>query len=210
MQCVKDAQRSQPGGSGPHGIDPGTTERLRAFAALLLRWNAAINLVGRGDADVLWSRHVVDSLRLLPLVPAETPFATDLGSGAGFPGLVLAVATGIPFALVESDRRKAAFLREAARVTAAPVSVHAVRIEAASLAPAPLVTARALAPLPRLLELARPLVAPGGVCLFPKGAAAAAEIAEARRQGWTFALAAHEDPESPDSAVLRLSDIHHA
>src|SRR5690242_21035384 len=101
--------------------------------------------------------------------------AIDLGPGAGFPGLVLALASDVHFALIEADRRKCAFLREAARVTGAPVQIHAVRIESASLRPAPLVTARALAPLPRLLELAAPLLAAGGQCLFLKGANAAEE-----------------------------------
>ncbi len=127
--------------------------------ALLLRWNGTINLIGRADADPesVWDRHVANSLRLLPLMPPGAMAATDLGSGAGLPGLVLAVATGVPFALVEADRRKAAFLAEAARVTAAPVTVHCARIEAVRLGPAPLVTARALASLPRLLGYAAPL-----------------------------------------------------
>ena len=182
-------------------------DRLRNYVALLLRWNATINLVGRGDADLLWTRHVADSLRLAPLVPPGTDAATDLGSGAGLPGLVLAVVTGVPFALVEADRRKAAFLLEAARVTAAPVTAHCTRIEAAQIPPAPLVTARALAPLPRLLDYARPLLAPGGICLFPKGAGADAEIAAARHQGWRFTVEKHDDPAMPDSTVLRISDL---
>ena len=96
--------------------------------------------------------------------------AIDLGSGAGFPGLILALATSSQFDLIEADQRKAAFLREAARVTGAPVRIHATRIESAGLAPAPLITARAVAPLSKLLALAAPLLAPGGHCLFLKGA----------------------------------------
>jgi 16S rRNA (guanine527-N7)-methyltransferase len=206
MQAVKD---TSPADSAEPDVDtaPETMDRLRAFMALLLRWNATINLVGRGDADQLWARHVADSLRLRRLVAPGTARAIDLGSGAGFPGLVLAVATGIPFALVESDRRKAAFLGEAIRVTGAPATVHSDRIETVRLDPAPLVTARALAPLPRLLDLAHRLVAPGGACLFPKGAGAAAEIAEARRQGWRFAARVEGGQDSP---ILHLSDIDHA
>lgn len=186
-----------------------TMDRLRNYVAALLRWNQTLNLIGRRDAGQVWSRHVGDSLRLLPLIPPGTAAATDLGSGAGLPGLVLAIASGVPFALVEADQRKAAFLREAARAAAAPVAVHAVRIEAAGLAPAPLVTARALAPLPRLLAYAHPLLAPGGTCLFPKGAGAAAEVEDARRH-WRFTLEEHRAPGDPSSVVLRISDLARA
>ena len=182
-------------------------DRLRNYTAVLSRWNKAINLVGRADATQIWTRHVADCLRLAPLVPPGTLAATDLGSGAGLPGLVLAITTGVPFALVEADQRKAAFLLEAARITGAPVTVHPVRIEAARLDPAPLVTARALAPLALLLDYAAPLLARGGVALFPKGAGADAEIADARAQGWRFSVERHDDPASPASTILRLSDI---
>ncbi len=144
--------------------------RLRQLAALVARWSEKINLVSRHDLPVLWQRHVEDSLALLPLISDGTDRAIDLGSGAGFPGLVLAIATGIPFTLIESDARKAAFLTEAARQTAAPVVVLNQRIEAADTPPAPLLTARALAPLDKLLALA-----PGriwrlrGLACFPRG-----------------------------------------
>src|SRR3954452_24024724 len=119
--------------------------RLRAYASLLARWTRRISLISRRDEGQIWERHVLDSLRLAPLIPPGTGRAIDLGSGAGLPGLVLAVATGGAFDLVEADRRKAAFLLEAQRVTGAPVRVHAARIEQAGLEPAPLITARALA-----------------------------------------------------------------
>ncbi len=207
MRVMEDDGIPRPFDANLESVSRETMDRLRNYVALLLRWNATINLVGRGDADLLWTRHVADSLRLAPLVPPGADAATDLGSGAGLPGLVLAVVTGVPFALVEADRRKAAFLLEAARVTAAPVTVHCIRIEAAQLPPAPLVTARALAPLPRLLDYAYPLLAPGGACLFPKGAGADAEIAAARHQGWRFTVERHDDPAAPDSTVLRIADL---
>lgn len=164
-----------------------TEPALRAYAALLARWTQRINLVSRGDEGQIWERHVLDSLRLVPLIPAGTTRAIDLGSGAGLPGVPLAIATGIPFDLVESDRRKATFLLEAQRVTGAPVNVHCARIETLDLAPAPVVTARALAPLEALLGLAAPLLAPRGVAFFPKGARAAEEI-EAAKRSWRFGL----------------------
>ncbi len=186
----------------PDTLPPDTEERLRLYADLLASWTRRINLVSTSDRAVIWTRHVADSLRLLPLLPPGAARAIDLGSGGGLPGLVLAIAAGIPFDLVESDQRKAAFLREAARVTAAPVRVHAARIESCGLLPAPLVTARALAPLPALLALAVPLLAPGGTLLFPKGARAAAELAAARTE-WSFELRQHGTAESP---VLLLAN----
>lgn len=169
----------------PVAISAEAEARLRTFATLLLRWTQKINLISRNDQPHVWERHVKDCLRLMEFLPPGTARAIDLGSGAGLPGLVLAIATGVKFELVESDRRKAAFLTEAAAVTGAPVTVHCARIEALSLAPAAVVTARALAPLPELIGLALPLLAPGGTMLFPKGAQAFTEI-EAARKLWRF------------------------
>ena len=188
------------------GVSRETLDRLRAYAALLERWTAVINLVGAADRGHIWSRHVEDSLRLLPLIPPGAPRGIDLGSGAGLPGLVLAVATGIPFDLVESDQRKAAFLQEAARVTSAPVTVHATRIEGLPLAPALLVTARALAPLDALLTLAAPLLAPAGIALLPKGARAGEELEQARRT-WRMDVQQHLTPGQP-GAILAITGLH--
>lgn len=161
-------------------LSPETIARLETYAELLATWTRRINLVSRADHAHIWPRHIEDSLRLLPHVPSGISHAIDLGSGAGLPGLVLAIASGVRFHLIESDRRKAAFLREAARVTEAPVTVHAERIETVSLVPAPLITARALAPLPELLNLATPHLAEQGTMLFLKGARAAEELESAR------------------------------
>jgi 16S rRNA (guanine527-N7)-methyltransferase len=183
-----------------------TKERLEAFAALLLRWNTRINLVSRSDAGIIWERHIQDSLQLCQLIPRGLGRAIDLGSGAGFPGLVVCIATGIPFDLIESDRRKAAFLREAARVTAAPANVHACRIEVANISPAGLVTARALAPLAKLLGLAERLLAEGGTCLFPKSEKADQEIAEALAT-WTMRIEPHISETDRSGVILRISEV---
>lgn len=187
----------------PMAISAEAETRLRLFATLLLRWTKRINLVSRNDQPHVWERHVLDSLRLLPFVPRTTGRAIDLGSGAGLPGLVLAIATGIRFELVEADRRKAAFLTQAAAATAAPVTVHCGRIEALSLEPAPVVTARALAPLSELLTLAAPLVAPGGLMLFPKGTQVWGEI-ETARQSWRFEQRVVGSTTSP---ILCLTEV---
>ena len=187
---------------------PDTEDRLRAYADLLATWTRRINLVAPADIPHIRSRHIEDSLRLVPLIPPSATHAIDLGSGAGLPGLVLAIATGLPFHLVESDRRKAAFLREAARITQAPATIHNTRIEALDLPPAPLLTARALAPLPALLALATPHLAPGGTMLFPKGARAAEEIAAADLAG--FALHTAGSLASPILVLTREPARQHA
>lgn len=189
------------------GVSRETRARLDAYVALLQRWTSTINLVSSGDRDALWTRHIQDSLRLVPLLPAGTDRAIDLGSGGGLPGLVLALATGISFELVEADRRKATFLQEAARVTGAPVTVHCQRIETGGLAPARLVTARALAPLPRLLRYAHPLLQPGGACLFPKGADAEQELAACT--GWRMHVERFPAAKA-GSVVLRITQLAHA
>lgn len=191
------------------GVSRETLERLRAYVALLQRWTRAINLISPADQAHVWTRHVQDSLHLAPLMPASADRGIDLGSGGGLPGLVLAIATGLPFDLIEADRRKAAFLQEAARVTGAPVAVHCARIEAAPVPPAPLVTARALAPLPRLLALAAPLLRPGGVCLFAKGEQAEQEIEQAAG-AWRMHVERFPVPGRPGSVALRISELAHA
>ena len=111
----------------PIDVSRETEERLARYVALLQQWSPRINLVSRGTLDDVWTRHIADALQLLPHArPSPAPW-TDLGSGAGLPGLVLAIAADVAVDLVESDQRKAVFLREAARLTGAPVTVHAVR-----------------------------------------------------------------------------------
>jgi 16S rRNA (guanine527-N7)-methyltransferase len=183
-----------------------THERLETFAALLLRWNGTVNLVARRDEPELWPRHISDSLRLVPLIPCGTTRGIDLGTGGGFPGLVLAIATAIPFELVEADQRKAAFLREAGRVTVAPIRVHPTRAETAKLDRAPLITSRALAPLPHLLTLAAPFLAADGVCLFPKGATVESELTEAATE-WHMHVERVPSQSAPGACILRISDI---
>jgi 16S rRNA (guanine527-N7)-methyltransferase len=180
--------------------------KLREFSGLLLRWNATLNLIAARDAEVVWDRHIADSLQLVPLIPKDTHRAIDLGTGGGFPGLVLAIATGIPFDLIESDQRKASFLRTAILQTGAPAIVHCCRIEEAAVPPAALVTARALAPLPRLLPLVARFLTHDGVCLLLKGAKVEEELAAADRD-WTMALTRIPSRTSPDGVVLRIAGL---
>jgi 16S rRNA (guanine527-N7)-methyltransferase len=180
--------------------------KLREFATLLLRWNATLNLIAARDVDTLWDRHIADSLQLAPLMPKDIHRAIDLGTGGGFPGLVLAIATGVPFDLIESDQRKASFLRTAILETGAPATVHCCRIEDAPVPPAPLVTARALAPLPRLLPLAARLLTDDGTCLFLKGAKAEDELT-AVATDWSMAVDRVPSQTGQDGVVLRITAL---
>ncbi len=194
---------------GDVAIAPADRARLDRFAALLLRWNARINLISRADEAAVWSRHILDSAQLLPLLPPSPGTLIDLGSGAGFPGMVLAVLTSWTVHLVEADQRKAAFLREAARNVEADVTIHAVRAEDLRIGPADLVTARALAPLASLLSLAAPLLVPGGICLFPKGRSADSELTAASAK-WHMQLERFASQTDSGATVLRISELRRA
>jgi 16S rRNA (guanine527-N7)-methyltransferase len=187
-------------------VTAGPTPVLQRFAALLLRWNAKLNLIAARDAEVVWDRHIADSLQLVPLMPAGVERAIDLGTGGGFPGLVLAIATGVRFDLIESDRRKASFLRTAVIETGAPATVHCCRIEDAEVAPAGLVTARALAPLPRLLPLVARFLTDDGVGLLMKGAKVEEELAAVDRD-WAMSVERVPSKTSADGVILRITGL---
>lgn len=185
-----------------------TLSALEAYAALLTKWQARINLVAKDSLGDLWRRHFLDSAQLLKLLPPGKDPITDLGSGAGFPGLVLAIMTGREVHLVDSDQRKGVFLMEAARVTgvAARVKVHSGRIEALSAWPAPIVTARALASLDQLLDWAVPYLTLETICLFLKGAKAEEELTEAARS-WTMEIERHQSLTDSSGVILKLHHI---
>lgn len=145
-----------------------TYVRFETYIGLLERWSSVLNLVSAADRRRLWSRHVADSLELLPLLAPRRPPLLDIGSGAGFPGVVLAIALGWPVTLAERDQRKAAFLREVAHHLALPLEIHAAPVETLARPCYNVITARAVAPLGRLLAWSRPNLAPGGVLAFFK------------------------------------------
>ena len=188
------------------GQSPAVAAALTAYVDLLRKWNATINLVSAADMPLLWPRHIEDSLQLGTIAGPLPSRAIDLGSGAGFPGLILSIAFGISFDLIEQDQRKAAFLREAVFVTGAPARVHAMRVERAKVPPAPLVVSRALAPLPMLLRMAKPLLTDDGFCLFPKSIAAESEITEAQRH-WSMRLDRMPSQTDPAGMILRIGDL---
>jgi 16S rRNA (guanine527-N7)-methyltransferase len=186
-----------------------TLDKLTLHLDLLRRWQRAINLVGPATLDDPWRRHVLDSAQLAAYLPAGATSLVDLGSGAGFPGMVLALLGAPGVHLIESDRRKAQFLRETARATGARVTVHAERIEALPSWPADVITARALAPLPRLLEHAEVFLGSDSVCLFPKGKSVRRELTNARKS-WHMVSEMLPSLAQPTGVVLRLRGVRRA
>jgi 16S rRNA (guanine527-N7)-methyltransferase len=186
-----------------------TLAHLEAYVALLARWNSRINLVSSASLGDVWRRHILDSAQLRPYVPQAVRTLVDLGSGAGFPGLVLSIL-GVPGVhLVESDRRKAEFLREAARAIGVQVTIHAERIEAVAPFIADVITARALAPLDKLLERAFRFCGAHTRCLFLKGGELADELTAARVR-WIMETQTLGSATSAEGYILRVEGLHHA
>lgn len=188
-----------------------TFERLLELRDLFLKWAKAINLVAPSTLNDVWDRHVVDSAQLIRHASIERDWV-DLGSGGGFPGLVVAVflkeRQGGHIDLVESNSKKAAFLQTAARTLQLPVRVHVRRIEdAATSLPSPqIITARALAPLRDLLALAEPLFRGDTRGLFHKGREYRRELAESSDE-WAFDLVEHPSVVERDSVILDISNV---
>lgn len=184
-----------------------TLVRLQIYADTLVTWNKKVNLIGRSTVDRLWHRHFMDSAQLYPLIPHGSQGLLDLGSGAGFPGLVLAIMGLKTVHLVESDGRKAAFLREVVRLTGVSVEVHNTRIE--SLAPfsVDVVTARALAPLSDLLSWAEPFLAPQGLCLFPKGRNVGDELTSIHNI-WETKVSRRQSRTDPESTIVCIREVY--
>ena len=188
-----------------------TLERLEAFEAAFRKWSTRINLAAPSTLDTLWQRHILDSAQLAPLKPDAVRWL-DLGSGGGFPGAILAILLrerpGASIELVESNNKKASFLRTTLAGLGAPARVHVCRIEdsVGRVVQPEVVTARALAPLPRLLELASPWLRQGATALFHKGRDYAAEVAESH-DAWGFNLIEHRSVVDPASRILEISEL---
>ncbi len=164
------------------GVSRETLARLKAYADILVDWNARHNLVAKSTLPDLWSRHFWDSAQLAPLIPSSARSLADLGSGAGFPGLVLAaLRPELSVTLHEATTKKCAFLQLAAERMGIPVAVQNARLEDLSPGRFDVVTARALAPLPQLLGYAQKFVGPNSVCLFLKGQNVGVELTEAHK-----------------------------
>lgn len=196
------------------GVSRETLGRVRSYLAVLDAWRERINLIGPGEGRHLWRRHVLDSLQLLDLIGPDDRKIADLGSGAGFPGLLIACALaerpGASVTLVEKSVRKSQFLEAAIADVGLPAQVMNTRIEdpPASLNKDrfDLITARALAPLPKLIGYAYRWLKPSGKALLMKGKDSAAELAEARLS-WTFTVSERASLSSPEGRVLKISSI---
>lgn len=189
-------------------------EKLRRLSGLVARWTGRINLVAPSTVPAIWSRHVEDSARLLRFAPRAPRLWADLGSGGGFPGLVVAIAladrqAGSRVVLVESDQRKAALLREALRQLDLPAEILAERAETLAPLGADILSARALAPLDQLCGFAGGHLAPGGRALFPKGRSWRDEVDSARRN-WAFDLDVHGEGGHNAGVVLVLENLRRA
>jgi len=187
-----------------------TGERLAAYVALVRKWQPAENLIAPAPLPEIWQRHVADSAQLLAIFPGSQQWL-DLGTGAGFPGLVVAIAgePGTHVHLVESNRRKCAFLRTAVRETGAPATVHEGRVAdilAAFVPRVDRVAARALAPLSELLGLAEPVMTAGTPAAFHKGQDYRAEIADAYKS-WAFDLVEHPSRVGEGGMILEISNL---
>lgn len=199
-----------------------TLERLEAYVALLLKWQQTTNLIAPSTIPAIWTRHVADSLQLVDLAlqclqslksPQSLKTWVDFGSGGGFPGIPVACALaerpGAMVHLVESNSKKAAFLREAIRVTGAPATVHATRVEDFGDSfgdSSDVVSARALAPLKTLCDQAFPLISKGAIGLFPKGQDIAAELTEAAKY-WRMESETVPSKTSPEGTIVVVRSL---
>lgn len=191
-----------------------TIRALEEFVELVQRWNTAINLVSKATLPDIWNRHILDSAQLFSLCPKNARLWVDLGSGGGFPGIVVAVLArdlkpDLKVALVEADLRKATFLREACRKLSLDAQVHSVRIESLPAAQADVLSARALASLSSLLEYADQHLRKTGVALFPKGAQHAEELVEAQKT-WRFDATLVPSLSDTKAAILEIRNIGRA
>lgn len=192
-----------------------TYERLKTFEATFRKWSSRINLSAPSTLASLWQRHILDSAQLMPLAPHAKRWV-DIGSGGGFPGAIVAILlrerTDSRIALIESNRKKTAFLQAALGEVGARAEIHAVRIEAApdALSFSPdIVTARALAPLGALFGLAEPWLSSGARGLFHKGRDYRLEV-EQSSHAWNFNLIVHPSQIEPDSVILEITDLQRA
>lgn len=187
-----------------------TAERLDAYVELLNTWQATTNLIAPSTLGSIWTRHIVDSLQILAFAPDAKTWV-DLGSGGGFPGLVIACTLNAPgiVHLVESNTKKAAFLREAARVTGAPAKIHNLRIEDFNKqfqGPADIVTARALAPLPELLGFVAPFLKMGAQALLLKGQDVEGELTQAAKY-WKIEAQLKPSKTDPKGRIMVVRDL---
>lgn len=184
--------------------------KLKQYHALLLKWQKKINLISPSTIDDAWNRHFEDSIQVEPLIPSDAKVLFDLGCGAGFPGLVLAmIRPELDIHLVESDQKKCSFMKAVSRETKTPVTIHNERIEKTNIAEIPdVISARALASLEMLFNYCRPWIEqnPDVTLIFPKGEKAQEEL-KALEKSWTFDKSAHQSKTDTKATVFVFTNI---
>ena len=189
------------------GVSRETLSRLKAYADLLADWNARHNLVAKSTLPDIWHRHLWDSAQLAPLIPETARTLADLGSGAGFPGLVLAaLRPELKVTLHEATTKKCAFLQAAAECMGLKVEIRNARLEDLPPQAFDMVTARALAPLPLLLEYAHRFTGPNSVCLFLKGQNVGSELTEASKY-WNMKTSQVPSQTEPSAAIVMVREL---
>jgi 16S rRNA (guanine527-N7)-methyltransferase len=189
------------------GVSDDDLGRLRAYVALLKKWQAKTNLVSNDSLGDVWRRHVLDSAQLAPLLGAEIKTIADIGTGAGFPGMVLAIiGAAEEVHLIESNERKCAFLREVNRATEAGAIIHNNRVENLQGILVDRVVSRAVASLEKLLQYANPLLKKGGQCLLLKGKKWREELTEAQKK-WIINESTVQSLSDPSGMILKLKEI---
>lgn len=191
-----------------------TYERLEAFKELVRKWTVKINLISPATIGQIWERHILDSVQVWPLAPENARSWVDIGSGGGFPGIVMAILAKefrpeMIVTLIESDQRKCAFLRTAGRELGLNIKVLSERVESVAPMGADVMTARALAALDVLMGFADRHLSEDAVAIFPKGRAFEGEVQEARKQ-WQFSLEIYESMTDPEARLLRVERIARA
>jgi len=192
---------------GPeYGITPEIAERIEKYAANLVKWQKAINLVSKKTLPNMWERHILDSLQLVPHIGDDVKVIADMGSGAGLPGVILALFHRWDVHLIESDQRKCIFMRDSARACGVPVTIHSKRIEAVDDIDADLITARALAPLDDLFRLSVGFRRTQTKHLFLKGQSADDELTAARKQ-WKLQVTKIPSITDPLGSLLNIDEV---
>jgi len=211
-QGIQDFSADKARALGLFPVSRETEKRLDRFVEVLVFWQRKLNLIAPSTLREIWTRHIADSLQLLPLAPQARTWV-DLGSGGGFPGMVVACAladgAGAGVHLVESNGKKAAFLREAVRIAGVPAIVHATRAEKfgeSCAEPFDAVTARALSPLKTLCDQAFPFISRGAVGIFPKGQDVDAELTDAAKY-WRLEASKVPSKTSPDSSIVLIRGL---
>lgn len=189
------------------GVSRETLDKFTTYEALVRKWQGAINLVGVNTLNDIWGRHFYDSAQIFPLIKSGQGLLIDLGSGAGFPGLVLALMGIKNMHLIESDQRKATFLKEAARSLELSVTIHAKRIEDVEIKdPVDYITARALAPLNELIGHSHKWLEKGATGLFLKGKNSTEEVKEAKKK-WPIEAVEIASKTDPNARIIQIKII---